>query len=125
MIREEATPIVVDIAKRFISLIRKIDPTWSKAYLRFRYQDFVAETKASYVHQRGTDIIDALAHKDFFREMNVRGQELLSALDKSEGLFLVIVDSNFDYEIKFEYKDMEKWRITKMRDGTGIPTDVD
>lgn len=121
MITEEATPLVVDLAKSFISLIRGIEPDWSKGYLRFCSQGSVAESKASYAHRSGVEIIDVLKYKSFFQETSVKGQELLAALEKSEGLFVLIVDSNFDYEIKFEYSDMEKWWITKMRGGTGIP----
>ena len=125
MITEAATPLVVDLAKSFISLIRGIEPGWSKGYLRFCSQGSVAESKASYVRQSGVEIIDVLKYKDFFQAISARGQELLAALEKSEGLFLLIVESNFDYEIKFEYSDMGKWRITKMRGGTGIPTELE
>jgi len=125
MITEEASPLVVDLAKSFISLIRGIAPDWSTGYLRFCSQAFVAESKASYVHQSGVEIIDVLKYKDFFQAISVKGQELLATLGKPEGLFLLIVDSNFDYEIKFEYSNLDKWRITKMRGGTGIPTELE
>jgi len=121
MITEGATPLVVDLAKSFISLLRVVDPDWSKGYLRFCSQGSVAESKASYVHGSGVEIIDVLKYKDFFRATLIQGQGLLAALEKSEGLFVLIVESNFDYEIKFDYGDMEKWKITKMRGGSGIP----
>lgn len=122
MITEEATPLVVDLAKRFISLIREIAPGWSKGYLRFCSLASVVESKASYVNQSGAEIIDVVKYKEFFQAISIHGQELLAALGKSEGLFLLIVDSNFDYEVKFEYSQLDKWRITKMRGETGIPT---
>jgi hypothetical protein len=125
MITEEATPLVVDIAKSFISLVRSITPDWSKGYLRFCSQTFVSESKASYVHKSGVEIIDVLQFKDFFQRTTVKGQELLAAIGKSEGLFVLVVDSNLDYEIKFEYGDMEKWRISKMKGGTGIPVGLE
>ena len=125
MITEETTPLVVDLAKSFISLVRSIAPDWSKGYLRFCSQSSVSESKASYAHKSGVEIIDVLQFKDFFQRATVKGQELLAAIGKSEGLFVLIVDSNFDYEIKFEYGDMEKWRISKMKGGTGIPVGLE
>ena len=121
MITERTTPLVVDLAKSFTSLVRSIAPDWNKAYLRFCSQSSVSESKASYMHKSGVEIVDVLQFKDFFRGATAKGQELLAAIGKSEGLFVLIVDSSFDYEIKFEYSDMEKWRISKMKGGTGIP----
>jgi hypothetical protein len=121
MITEETTPLIVDLAKSFISLVRGIAPDWSKGYLRFCSQNSVSESKASYVHKSGVEIIDVLKFKDFFQEATIKGQELLATIGKSEGLFVLIVDSNLEYEIKFEYSDMGRWRISKMKGGTGIP----
>jgi len=121
MINEEATPIVIDLAKSFISLVRDIDPEWHKGYLRVYVGDGVSEAKASYVRQSGVEIIDVLKHKEFFHAAPAKGRDLLAALEKPGGLFVLIVDSSFDYEIKFEYKNMNKWRISKLKGGTGIP----
>ena len=62
---------------------------------------------------------------DFFNAATAKGKEVLAAIGKSEGLFLLIADSNFDYEIKFEYSDMDKWRISKMKGGTGVPAGLE
>ena len=121
MINEEATPLVIDLTKCFISLIRDIDPEWRKGYLRICVGDGVAEAKASYVHHSGVEIVDVLKHKEFFHASPAKGRELLAALGKPGGLFVLIVDSNFDYEIKFEYKNMNKWGISKLKGGTGLP----
>jgi hypothetical protein len=121
MISEEATPLVIDIAKAFIALVREVEPTWEKAYLRFVAVDSTAEAKASYVHATGVEIINVLKHKGFFHSVTRKGQELLAALGKDHGLFLLVADSTFNYEIKFEYQDLEKWRISKIAGGTGVP----
>jgi hypothetical protein len=125
MITEESAPLVVDIAKSFVALLRNIDPGWSEGYLRFCLRSSVVETKASYVHRAGVEIIDVMSYKDSFQAMSNKGQELLAALEKPEGLFVLFVDSKFDYEIKFEYSDMARWPITKMKGGTGIPEGLD
>ena len=125
MISEEATPLAMDLAKSFTALIRDIAPDWSKGYLRFCSSSSVSEAKASYVHPAGVAIVDVLQHVEFFHSATARGKELLAALEKSEGVFVLIADSNFDYEIKFEFSDMDKWRISKMKGGTGIPVGLD
>jgi len=121
LISDEATPLVIDTAKSFISLIKQIAPGWQKAYLRFSEWDSISEAKASYVHPAGVEIIDVLQHKKFFQSISQSGGVLLASLGKPEGIFLLIVDSSFDYEIKFEYEDRSKWRISKIGGGGGIP----
>lgn len=125
MISEEATPLVIELAKSFTSLVRGIAPDWRTGYLRFCSHDAVSESKASYVHQSGVEIVDVLQHMDFFNAATAKGKDVLAAIGKSEGLFLLIADSNFDYEIKFEYDDMDKWKISKMKGGTGVPTGLE
>jgi hypothetical protein len=125
MIKDEASPLVVDIAKTFISLIMEIEPKWSKAYLRICVQDSMSDAKGSYASAAGVAIIDVLKHKDFFHPVMAKAQGLLAALGKAEGLLLLVVDSDFDYEIKFEYQDMNRWKISKLAGGTGIPSGLD
>jgi hypothetical protein len=125
MVKQEATPLVIDIAKLFVTLVRGIEPNWHKAYLRFSSHHSVSEAKGSYVHQSGVEIIDVLKHKDFFHGVVKKGQDLLAAVGKIEGVFLLVTDSNFDYETKFEYYDMNRWRISKIGGGTGIPDGIE
>ncbi|MDR3428742.1 hypothetical protein [Silvimonas sp.] len=125
MVNDEATPLVIDIARSFISLVREIEPSWRKAYLRFCLRDSVSEAKGSYVHESGVDIIDVVKHKDFFHPVAQKGQDLLAALGKTEGVFLLVTDSSFDYEIKFEYQDLNRWRISKLGGGTGVPSGIE
>lgn len=124
MINDDASPLVIEIAKKFITLMMDIEPQWKKAYLRFSSNNSVAEAKASFLSETGVEIVDVLKCKDFFHYMNVKGQELLMALGKTTGVFLLVIDSNFDYEINFDYQDMNRWKITKLAGGTGIPEGV-
>lgn len=125
MIKDEASPLVIDIARGFISLVMSIEPGWKKAYLRFLAEESESEVKGSVVSESGVQIIDVLKHKDFFHPAAAKGRELLQALGKDEGLFLLIIDSSFDYEIKFEYENMDRWKISKFDGGTGIPTGLE
>nr|EIT1518104.1 hypothetical protein [Acinetobacter baumannii] len=70
--------------------------------------------------ETGVEIIDVLKYKDFFQPVNMNGQELLAALGKIKGVFLLVIDANFDYEINFEYQDMNRWKISKLAGGTGV-----
>jgi hypothetical protein len=124
MANREATPLVLDIAKSFITLVRGIEPTWRKAYLRFSSQHSVSEARGSYVYQSGVAIIDVLRHPDFFHGVARKGQELLTAVGKTEGVFLLVTDSNLAYEINFEYHDMNRWRISQLGGGTGVPDGI-
>ncbi|WP_197664926.1 hypothetical protein [Acinetobacter venetianus] len=54
----------------------------------------------------------------------MKGQELLAAFDKTKGIFLLVIDSNFDYEINFEYHDINRWKISKLAGGTGVPEGI-
>lgn len=58
---------------------------------------------------------------EFFDEMNKISLELLAEMGKNPALLLLTIDKDFDYEIEFEYKDMEKWQISLADGGSGIP----
>lgn len=125
MVKDETTPVVIDIAKSFIKLVQGIEPKWNKAYFRFRLQESVCEAKGSYVHGTEVVIINVLKHKDFFHPINDKAQELLTLLGKMQGVFLLVVNSNFEYDIKFEYENMNRWKISKLDGGTGIPEGIE
>jgi hypothetical protein len=121
MSNEASAPIIIEIAKGFITLIRGIRPDWQKAYLRFSDWDAVIGAKASYVHPAGVELVDVLQHKAFFHDVQRRGRELLDALEKQEGVFLLSIASDFKYKFDFEWEAKDRWRISKLSGGTGIP----
>jgi hypothetical protein len=100
MIKDEATPHVIDMVKNFVSLLRQIEPQWKKAYLRFYSQDSVREIKGSYAHETGVVIIDSIKNKSFFNPAIDKCQEVLKSLGKAHGLFLLSVDQNLKYRIE-------------------------
>lgn len=125
MVNPEATPLVIDIAKGFITLVQGIETKWSRAFLRFSSHQSVSEAKGSYVHPFGVEIINVLKHKPFFHGIARKGQEILTAVGKTDGVFVLITNSTLDYEIKFEYHDMSRWRIGKLGGGTGVPEGIE
>lgn len=121
MISDAATPFAVGLAKALVKLVNEVEPDWRHAYMRVSLRDGVVEAKASYVHASGAELFDVLQHKDFFHSATREGRELMAALGQERGVFLLIVDSNLSYEFKFEHVNMDRWRISKMRGGTGVP----
>ena len=120
-VEDAATPLIVDIATGFASLVGRTEPRWSRAYLRLRTAGAVSEAKGSYVHEAGVEIIDVLKHSDYFSSVVQSGQDLLGALGRTEGVLLLVVDPDLHYEVMFEYQNLERWRMTKLGGGTGIP----
>ena len=121
MMTDAATPIAVDLVRALVKLVKEVEPDWRNAYMRVALREGVVEAKASYVHASGATLFDVLQHKDFFHSATREGRELMAALGKERGVFLLIVDSNLNYEFKFEHVNMDRWRISKMRGGTGVP----
>lgn len=60
-------------------------------------------------------------HDHFFKEMEKISLDLLTDMKKNQSVILLTVEKNFDYEIQFEYENMERWQITLMNGGAGIP----
>ncbi|MGD7195583.1 hypothetical protein [Ralstonia pseudosolanacearum] len=56
--------------------------------------------------------------------MNARGVELLEDLGKSRGVFVIIIDYEFNYDFKFEWDDLSRWEIAKLYGGTGLPSGI-
>ena len=57
--------------------------------------------------------------------MNEKSGRLQAQIKKERGVFLVAANSDFDYEIKFEYQDMNRWQINKLDGRTGIPEGIE
>ena len=68
-------------------------------------------------------IVSALDQDEFFVSMNDICLELMQEMGKSAGLLLITVHKNFDYKIEFEYENMNKWNISLLDGGIGIPTE--
>lgn len=121
MINENAAPIVLDIAKGFIAALSLVDAQWETGYFRFSVDEFVTEVKGSYVSPVGIKLLDVLRSKDFFHPVAEQGQALIVALGRTRGVMLFIVRSDFEYEIKFDFENLGRWKISKTAGGTGIP----
>lgn len=73
---------------------------------------------------KGVFLIDSFEEPDFFVVMNSMARKLWEAEPDPSKRFrvcLLVIDSSFDYTLKFENSDPSKWRITKLDGGTGLP----
>jgi len=118
--KEEST-IVIDLAKELIELAHRLEPNWSKAFYRFCFEEHNHGSNASYIGGVDVVIIDPFKNSSFFGSMNAKSVRLLESLGKNQAVFVLTVDSTCNYDIKFEYEDMNRWKISKISGGTGIP----
>ncbi len=119
-----ASPVVIALAQEFITAMQRIDPSWDRAYWRFVSSDDQYGSNASYSFSGGVRLISVLGESQLFHKLNDLGRELWDFDGDSSRKFcvcLLIVSSDFKYEIKFEQHDQNKWRITKLDGKNGLP----
>jgi hypothetical protein len=119
--KEHETDLIIEMARRFITEAIELEPEFERAFFRFRAEERMYESCASYTTPVKAYIFDAFTLEEFFDDMNELGLSLLTEMKKIPGLLLLTIDKNFNYEIQFEYNDMGKWRISLADGGTGIP----
>lgn len=116
--------IVIELAKEFMELIRRVEPAWKKAYFRFSADGSRSGSNGSYESDGKMILIDPFKYDIFFKSMNEKSLRLLHILGKARAVVLLSIDSAFDYEIKFEYENFDRWKITKINGGTGVPEGI-
>lgn len=119
-----ASPVVIALAKEFITAMQRINPSWERAFWRFTSADDQYGSNASYTASSGVTLISTLSEGKLFEDLNDLGRQLWNfEIDPSRKfcVCLLIVNSDFDYEIKFEQRDPNKWRITKLDGKSGLP----
>jgi hypothetical protein len=119
-----ASPLVIALAKEFIAAMQRINPSWERAYWRFVCAYDQYGSNASYIVSSGVTLISAMNESQLFDALNDLGRQLWNSEGDPSRKFcvcLLVVSSDFDYEIKFEQHDRSKWRITKLDGRTGIP----
>jgi hypothetical protein len=121
---EVCSVIVIELAKEFIEFIRQIEPAWNRAFFRFCSEGFKYGSNGSYIYDSKVMLIDPFKYNDFFAKMNEKSVRLLTLLGKEQGVLLLIIDSGFNYDIKFEYQNLERWRIAKVNGGIGVPEGI-
>lgn len=121
---DKSSEAVVALAKEYISAVRRIAPTWTRAFWRFESEEFRFGSNASYETPDGVFLVDPMKEGALFKAMNSLGRELWESEADAKKRFsvcLLSANNTFEYEIKFEREDISKWRISKLNGKTGIP----
>lgn len=121
---EKASEIVLEMTKSCIDFVHAVDPQWGTAYLRYYANDTDQGVQGSYEKKGHVVLFPTVGYGDFYDEILDLGDALRELLEKEGEKFVVcllVVDSQFRYKIQFEYKDVEKWAISKMNGRNGIP----
>lgn len=120
-IANETATLTIEIAKDFMSFMQAVDRRAERAFYRLLSEEFHYGSNASYLAGDEVNLISAMKHRDFFAAMNEKGRALLASMGKVRGVFLLVIDADFNYELKFEWNDLQRWKITKLDGGTGVP----
>ncbi|TWB75037.1 hypothetical protein FBZ87_104133 [Nitrospirillum amazonense] len=118
---DAASALVIDLVQEFITFLNSHSPGWIKGYYRFRAEEARHGANASYTTASDVQLIGAVKASPLYAAMNETGSALLRALGKETGVFLLTVDTGAQYDIRFDWDDLDRWRITKLDGGTGLP----
>lgn len=115
--------LTVEIVGELAKEISTIEPTWQRAFLRISKGIGIAEAKASYVGPTGIIIVNVLEHKTFFHWVVDITDRFFETLDATRPVkvALVVLNSDLSYELTYEYDDPQRWTISKLNGGTGVP----
>jgi len=121
---EEATRLVIDLAKQAVETVRATSPDWTEVFIRFNANDAQCGWKGSYVNTAGIHIFDVLRLREESERIRSLGTSLTDELVKDGKRFVVCLvraNSGFQYQIDFEWRDETKWNITKLGGRSGLP----
>ena len=119
-----ASRLIVELASLLIREMQATGKPWKKAFLRSEFADGVQTQKGSFVIGEVVYLFDVLKHKAMFSSVHEIARQLREASATEEKRFcvaLLVVDSNFNYEVQYEYDDAGRWAISKLGGGSGIP----
>jgi hypothetical protein len=121
-VNEQATELVMQLAKDFMGALFATAPGWRKAFWRLESDGDERGCSGSYVRGGEVTVLDPFAHAMLMDRMGETGVSLLDVLGKGRrAVCLLILDSEGEYKVRFDYDDLERWRITKIGGATGIP----
>ncbi len=126
---DQATALVIDLARHVIGFMRTTFPTWREVYVRMDAPtDSQRGARVSYVDANGVTIIDVMEHRAFIAGIMNFIPQLRDSLANNGRKFCVGLfraNAELDYHIDFEWNDLDKWAITKLRGATGLPVGLE
>jgi hypothetical protein len=122
---QQATELVVELAKQVFHLAGEASEDWREVFVRFNApSDVERGWKGSYVKSSGVEIFDVLQHKQQGELITRIGERLRDAMAKDGKKFVVCLvrgNANYQYQVDFEWSDEKKWNLSKLHGGTGLP----
>ena len=121
---DENISLTVALAKNFVQEISSSYSGWESAYLRIEATEESIGCRISCKLPHQVELLDVLQHKPFTRTVMEIGAKLREQVPQNGKKFivlLIVIESNFNYEIQYEYENSNRWAITKLGGGTGIP----
>lgn len=118
---DDVSAYVIELAKKFMEFMRNLEPDFSRAYYRFAIEPSRYGANGSYQSGDLVHLISAFDNEAFFQSMNELSRSLVESLSKNRGVFLLSIESTFDYKIDFDWVDLDRWRITKLDGASGLP----
>ena len=121
---DEASELVVELAKQAIETAWATSPDWTDVFVRFNADDTHCGWKGCYVSPTGVHIFDVLRLGNESECILNLGSRLRNALARDGKKFVVCLvraNSRFKYQIDYEWHDETKWNITKLGGRSGLP----
>ncbi|EGY00418.1 hypothetical protein AZA_70083 [Nitrospirillum viridazoti Y2] len=118
---DAASALVIDLAREFTAFLNSHSPGWVNGYYRFRAEKGRQGANASYTTASDVQLIGAVKAGAFYAAMNEMGAALLRTPGKGTGVFLLTVNAGAQYDIQFDWDDLDRWWITKLDGGKGLP----
>lgn len=126
---DQATTLITDLAKHVIGYMRTAFPTWHEVYVRIDAPtDTQRGARVSYVDAKGVTLIDVMEHRAFIAGIMDITPQLRDSLANDGRKFCVGLfraNAQLDYHMDFEWRDLNKWAITKLRGATGLPVGLE
>lgn len=119
---ENESNIVSEIASIFFERLTEIDPKWNKGFFRFFYDKGSSDATSSYIRtDKKIFLVGAFDNSDCEDLICELFEKLFTCLSKDKGVALLYVNRNEEFEMFFEFKDFNRWKITKLKGQSGLP----
>ncbi|MGN6653665.1 hypothetical protein [Trinickia sp.] len=126
---DQATALIVELAKHVVDYMRTTFPAWHEVYVRIDTpSDSQRGARVSYVDANGVTLIDVMEHRALIAGIIDIAPQLRESLANNGRKFCVGLfraNARLDYHFDFEWNDPNKWAMTKLRGGTGLPVGLD
>jgi hypothetical protein len=119
-----ASRLVLELARLLIREMQAMGKPWTKAFLRMEIADGVQTHRGSFLVGDFVHLFNVLEHKTMFSSVHELVPQLREASANDDRRFcvaLLIVDSKFNYEVRYEYDDVARWAISRLDGGSGMP----